>query len=395
MLTLPSAAPVSAVRFERCPSEPIRFHEYAELFPMLEGAEYEAFREDIRQNGVREPIVMYGGYMLDGRNRYMAARSLRLEYPVVEYEGDDPLAFVVSRNLTRRHLSDSQRASIAAKMANMPLGGAVYRSANLQTETPRLSQADAAAMLSISERSVASAAKVIRDGAPELVAALDRGEVSVAAAADVSELPIEEQLAVLAEEDPKALLAAAKGVRSRRTVQPPLTAATKIRVEGGETPTAVAEDEIEKRRVRKVSTQTEQAEFDRQRNAARDALPEAIKKAEAARSAARGTKKKPASVTAEDRVVELEEANRLLEEEIATLRAECSLWAPMKALWESGGFEAVIAGRDEQIRVLGILVETESGDKAKWKRRADYWKAEALKLGWSDDVVIPLDGEPA
>jgi hypothetical protein len=48
------------------------------------------------------------------------------------------------------HLNESQRAMVAARPANMPLGGAIYRSANLQTETPRVSQAAAARMLNVS-----------------------------------------------------------------------------------------------------------------------------------------------------------------------------------------------------------------------------------------------------
>jgi len=47
----------------------------------------------------------------------------------------DPQSFVISKNLHRRHLNETQRAVVASKLANMPLGGATYRSANLHTET--------------------------------------------------------------------------------------------------------------------------------------------------------------------------------------------------------------------------------------------------------------------
>ncbi|MFC5391217.1 hypothetical protein [Bosea vestrisii] len=76
-----------------------------------------------RKNGVIEPIVFLGGAVLDGRNRYMAARELGIEYPRCDYIGDDPLGFVISRNLARRHLSESQRAAVAAEIANLGHGG--------------------------------------------------------------------------------------------------------------------------------------------------------------------------------------------------------------------------------------------------------------------------------
>ncbi len=54
------------------------------------------------------------------------------------------------------------------------------------------------------------------------------------------------------------------------------------------------------------------------------------------------------------------------------------------------GFEAVIAGKDEEIRVLQTRVYRESEDKVGWKRSADYWKAEALKLGYADKDSIDI-----
>lgn len=101
----------------------------------------------------------------------------------VIHEGDDAVSFVISLNLHRRHLNESQRAAVAAKLANMPLGGATYRSANLQTGgAPQVSQADAAKLLNVSTRTVAAAAKVIHEGDESLVKAVERGNGSMAAA---------------------------------------------------------------------------------------------------------------------------------------------------------------------------------------------------------------------
>ena len=65
---------------------------------------------------------------------------------------------------------------VAANIANMPLGGAQHRTANLQTETH--TRAEAAQMLNVSERSVNTAKKVQTTGTPELTEAVTQGRVS-------------------------------------------------------------------------------------------------------------------------------------------------------------------------------------------------------------------------
>lgn len=198
---------------ENTPPEPVRWHPYADIFPWIEGRAFEEFVEDVRRNGVLEPIVFLNGAILDGRNRYMAARRLGIEYPRVEFAGPDPLAFVLAKNLARRHLSESQRAMVAGKLANMPQGA--------RTDLAPVgakSDADAAEMLNVGERSVERAKVVQRDGAPELVAAVEAGIVSVSAAADVASLPAEEQVELVARGE-KEILEAAKAIRAERADQ--------------------------------------------------------------------------------------------------------------------------------------------------------------------------------
>lgn len=65
-----------------------------------------------------------------------------------------------------RLLNESQRGMVAAKLANMPLGGASYRTANLQSDN--VSRAEAAKMLNVSERTVNTAKKIEKNGIPAL-----------------------------------------------------------------------------------------------------------------------------------------------------------------------------------------------------------------------------------
>ncbi|TGR83316.1 S-adenosylmethionine-binding protein [Mesorhizobium sp. M2D.F.Ca.ET.223.01.1.1] len=199
---------------EIAPPVGVRWHEYADIFPWIEGEAFRALVEDIRKNGVLEPIVFLDGAILDGRNRYMAARELGIEYPRVEYEGDDPLGFVVSHNLTRRHLDSSQRAMVAKRLANAKQGERRDIPAN---EGRSVTQEEAASALNVSVASVERAAIVQRDGAPELIAAVDKGLVSVSAAADVSTLPKPEQAEIVARGE-KEILEAAKAIRAEKAV---------------------------------------------------------------------------------------------------------------------------------------------------------------------------------
>ena len=88
-------------------------HDIANIFPLLEGPGFDALVEDIEKRGQQDPVWLYEGKILDGRNRYRALEKVGLEALVRSYTGDDPIGFVLSANLHRRHLNESQRAMVA------------------------------------------------------------------------------------------------------------------------------------------------------------------------------------------------------------------------------------------------------------------------------------------
>ena len=156
------------------------FHKYADIFPLIEGAEFERLCADVRQHGVREPIVFFEGKVLDGRNRLRAATKVGVECPRKTFEGDDEAAldFVVSLNVARRHLSESQRAMVADSLATMRSGARTDLS-----PIGERSQEEAAILLNVGKRSVERARTVRSKGAAALVKVVEGGLITVSKAA--------------------------------------------------------------------------------------------------------------------------------------------------------------------------------------------------------------------
>jgi hypothetical protein len=171
-------------------------HPLSEIFPLIDEDSFVALKEDIAAYGLHEPLWLYEGQILDGRNRYRACRELGLDCPTRPYTGDDPLGFMLSMNLHRRHLNESQRAMMAAKIATMRQGERtdVAPSANSQ----KVSQAKAAEMVNISVRTLADAKKVQAEAQPEVIRAVEAGHIAVSAAAKLAQQPVETQREVTA-----------------------------------------------------------------------------------------------------------------------------------------------------------------------------------------------------
>lgn len=93
----------------------MRAHPYADRFPMLDTDELNRLADDIRENGLRNPIVLDGeGRILDGRNRWAACEIADVTPVTVAFDGDDEAAYVLSANVSRRHMTTGQQAMSTA-----------------------------------------------------------------------------------------------------------------------------------------------------------------------------------------------------------------------------------------------------------------------------------------
>jgi hypothetical protein len=147
---------------------------------MIGGRDFESLVADIGTHGLKVEIMLCDDKILDGRNRYRACQKAGVDPRFTRYEGDDPLSYVLSLNLRRRHLDASQRAMIAAKAADIRKLERLRNPATL----PVLTQPEIADQMQVSEGSVRTAKKVLDHGTPELIKKVEQGEISVFKAAD-------------------------------------------------------------------------------------------------------------------------------------------------------------------------------------------------------------------
>lgn len=157
----------------------LKLHPLCELFPQLPDAEIAELGADIKAHKQRDPIILLDGKVLDGRNRLMACEAAGVKPRFENFTGADPLSFVISKNLTRRHLDTSQRAMLAAEIAKLRQG---------EKSNPQncVLQDEAAAKLNVSTRLVQTAKTVVDKGSKGVRDLVKGGEVSVSAAAAVS-----------------------------------------------------------------------------------------------------------------------------------------------------------------------------------------------------------------
>lgn len=191
----------------------MQFHPMAGIFPLMEGKEFGDLVADIKKNGLLQPIVVYEDKILDGRNRFIACTEAKIAVPedrFTPYIGDDPLGFVVSSNLHRRHLSVAQRSMIAVQVANMRRGRPPKNTPN-----GGISQGTVARTFKVGKNSVQRAATVYHKGIPELANAVMQDQIPVHLAASIAEMPEAIQM-VAAQEPIRAKQIVRDSVRQKR-----------------------------------------------------------------------------------------------------------------------------------------------------------------------------------
>jgi len=177
-------------------------HSAADIFPMIEAVSLAELADDIKRNGLANPgWLMPDGALLDGRNRANACVMAGVPMQWQTYAGDDPIAFVLSLNMHRRHLTDGQLAMVATRIepmyAEQALEAKRAAGGNKFTDQPKPLVADrpqavwadraplardrAANAVGVSGRAVARAKRITKH-APDLAEKVTSGELALDAA---------------------------------------------------------------------------------------------------------------------------------------------------------------------------------------------------------------------
>ncbi|WP_416761335.1 plasmid replication/partition related protein [Roseateles sp. So40a] len=210
----------------------------AYIDPLTED-EYAALERSILAEGCRDALVLWGDVLVDGHNRHGICTKHGIPFQTVQNTRfksmEDVHLWMIDQHLGRRSVSDFQRGVLALRkkeimearrlaVLNDPSpesSAAAVEPAEGVTDTPvpaapALKSREAIARAArISSATVTQIEKIQKAAAPELVAAVKSGEVSISAAAVIADLPAEEQAAAAAG-GKKELRQAAKRVRESK-----------------------------------------------------------------------------------------------------------------------------------------------------------------------------------
>lgn len=163
----------------------LKQHSLSALFPAMPDDDFAGLVADIRKNGQKEAVIVFEGKVLDGWNRVRACEQAGVKCVTAKHDGTDPIAFVLSRNLHRRHLSGSQRAAVIVAASEWRRDGAESKGGGEATSPPPTVEAMAKAA-EVSERTIQQAKVAQSAGLGDAVKA---GKVTAEKAAQVAKLP--------------------------------------------------------------------------------------------------------------------------------------------------------------------------------------------------------------
>lgn len=155
-------------------------HPLSAAYPAMSPDDFQALAADIKRSGLREPISLFEGAILDGWHRYNACIVEGVPPEFVEFDEGDPRDFVISKNGHRRHLSQSQKAAAIIKaMEWKPIG----RPENNPAAAAGFSEPEMAKAAQVSERTIRHAKAAEKAGLGD---AVRDGKVSAEKAAEIA-----------------------------------------------------------------------------------------------------------------------------------------------------------------------------------------------------------------
>ena len=187
-------------------------HPLSAAFPSMPETDLQALAQDIKENGLHSPIVLYQGKVLDGWHRKQACERASVNVRAIEYKGKNPVAFVKSHNWHRRHMTESQKAMTQVRLSEWREPGRAKSVSDSKDKEKNCatvaylppSTEEMAKDAGVSPRLIVDAKMVEKNGTDILKTAVLEGEISATKAAAVAKKPKAQQAKALKEaKEPK------------------------------------------------------------------------------------------------------------------------------------------------------------------------------------------------
>lgn len=173
-------------------------HPISGSWPDMLQKDFEVLKDSINVSGLREPIVLFEGMILDGWHRYNACLQTGAVAEFEEFTEDDPIQYVQDKH-TRRPLTLTQRMTAIALMHSWKSRGKPSKSAlNADLTSAQLAKAAGGSV-----RTAEQVKEAITKGSAALVDGMKSGKTSAVKAAAVAKLPKREQAAAIDKPLPK------------------------------------------------------------------------------------------------------------------------------------------------------------------------------------------------
>lgn len=173
-------------------------HPLSAAYPAMEKADFDGLCADIRKVGLREPITLFEGQILDGWHRYNACMCEGKNAAYVEFDDGDPREFVISKNGHRRHLTASQRAAAIVKAMDWRPRGGDGSNQHESKSVPGTDPSSSSEMAKAAHVSVTMIEKAKTAERGGLGDAVRDGKVSAKDAAAIAKAPTKVQVAAKA-----------------------------------------------------------------------------------------------------------------------------------------------------------------------------------------------------
>lgn len=164
--------------------------EFKKLIPPLTVEEFKQLETNCLEEGIRDAIVTWNGFIIDGHNRYKIATDWSLNYKTIEKNFDseqDVIEWMILNQFGRRNLSNYQRSVLALQLEDVFKAKAKQQQIRKpesviqksEQQNPIVTIKEVAKIADVSHDTIAKVKVIEQKAAPEIKEKLSTGELSI------------------------------------------------------------------------------------------------------------------------------------------------------------------------------------------------------------------------